>query len=186
MQRDPIWLSFIRVGVVHEDYDECESSEDHDDDTGICGANAKCMNTCGSFYCKCLDGFLSSAGSANFSADSSVVCYGRWCCINVTYAVKNKVLCLTLPFFTKISTSVLRAQDCVDIMQPVSTRPQTTLASVMVVLFPPLEWKNFIRMTMSHARVRWLSALLVTIERWLFVETLRQQCDCFMCICIEK
>lgn len=63
--------------MFHEDENECEDSEDYPDEPGICGENAKCMNTNGSFYCKCLDGFMSSANSVNFSADSSTVCYGR-------------------------------------------------------------------------------------------------------------
>lgn len=168
LHRDPVWLTFIHSGVFHVDYNECESSEDYPEEIGICGDNAKCMNTIGSFYCKCLDGFLSSLNSVDFPAVSSAVCYGRWGCINITSAVKNtKVLSLTLFFFIKISTSVRRAQDCVDIMQSALTRSQAILASVMMVLFPPPEWKIFIRATVWRARVRCPSALLVTIERWL-------------------
>lgn len=64
-----------------EDNDECQTDDYDDDPTpdegGICGDNAQCINTIGSFYCKCLEGFLSSQTSAIFSPESSVVCHGR-------------------------------------------------------------------------------------------------------------
>lgn len=71
------FLFFVHSGVFHEDFDECQTDEDDTDEDGICGENAQCFNTYGSFYCQCLEGFLSSLNSVNFSADSSAVCRGR-------------------------------------------------------------------------------------------------------------
>uniref|UniRef100_A0A674P324 CD97 antigen-like n=1 Tax=Takifugu rubripes TaxID=31033 RepID=A0A674P324_TAKRU len=50
------------------------TNEDNPDEDEICGENTQCFNTNGSFYCQCLEGFLSSQNSVNFSADSAAVC----------------------------------------------------------------------------------------------------------------
>lgn len=71
------FLFFVHSGVFHEDFDECQANEDNPDEVGICGKNTQCFNTIGSFYCQCLEGFLSSLNSVNFSADSSALCRGR-------------------------------------------------------------------------------------------------------------
>lgn len=65
------------MGGVCEDFDECQTDEDNPNEGGICGDNTQCFNTAGSFYCQCLEGFLSSLMLVNFSADSSAVCHGR-------------------------------------------------------------------------------------------------------------
>ncbi|KAI4822442.1 hypothetical protein KUCAC02_007993 [Chaenocephalus aceratus] len=54
------------------DIDECEFDEDNSE--GLCGNDAVCHNTFGSFYCSCEDGYRSTSGAANFSAATSVKC----------------------------------------------------------------------------------------------------------------
>ncbi|KAK5884861.1 hypothetical protein CesoFtcFv8_018636 [Champsocephalus esox] len=54
------------------DIDECEFDEDNSE--GLCGNDAVCHNTFGSFHCSCEDGYRSTSGAANFSAATSVKC----------------------------------------------------------------------------------------------------------------
>uniref|UniRef100_A0A674N1I0 CD97 antigen-like n=1 Tax=Takifugu rubripes TaxID=31033 RepID=A0A674N1I0_TAKRU len=65
---------FNSVAQECSDLDECQANEDNPDEDEICGENTQCFNTNGSFYCQCLEGFLSSQNSVNFSADSAAVC----------------------------------------------------------------------------------------------------------------
>ncbi|XP_059203632.1 adhesion G protein-coupled receptor E5 [Centropristis striata] len=79
-------LSFVTVLSVSEcprgydleegtciDQDDCAVNEDYPDEVGICGENANCFNTIGSFYCSCQNGFRST-GAVNFSAETSATC----------------------------------------------------------------------------------------------------------------
>ncbi|XP_069005010.1 adhesion G protein-coupled receptor E5 [Embiotoca jacksoni] len=69
------------------DYDECAEEEDYPDDVGKCGENARCLNTNGSFYCQCADGFISSPDTENLSTGSSVVCS------DINECLDNTVIC---------------------------------------------------------------------------------------------
>ncbi|XP_054463957.1 adhesion G protein-coupled receptor E2 [Anoplopoma fimbria] len=60
------------VKQVCVDFDECEVDES--DEIGPCGEDALCLNTIGSFYCQCANGYKSSTGALNFSADTSTEC----------------------------------------------------------------------------------------------------------------
>ncbi|XP_071772978.2 adhesion G protein-coupled receptor E5 [Centroberyx gerrardi] len=55
------------------DYDECATDEDYPE-ANPCGENAACLNTEGSFYCKCEDGYISSSQSVTFSAGTPATC----------------------------------------------------------------------------------------------------------------
>ncbi|XP_071328600.1 adhesion G protein-coupled receptor E5 [Trachinotus anak] len=68
----PKGFSFDKQNCTDED--ECKVDEDYPDDIGPCGENANCLNTYGSFYCQCADGFRSSMLTVNFSADSPATC----------------------------------------------------------------------------------------------------------------
>ncbi|XP_041634229.1 adhesion G protein-coupled receptor E2 [Cheilinus undulatus] len=61
------------------DDDECLVDEGT---LGPCGQNAICINTNGSFYCKCIDGFISSLKTVTFSADTSAKCRDINECLN--------------------------------------------------------------------------------------------------------
>uniref|UniRef100_A0A673WNY5 CD97 antigen-like n=1 Tax=Salmo trutta TaxID=8032 RepID=A0A673WNY5_SALTR len=60
------------------DENECNPpSDEYNDDPEtpqICGENAACINTEGSFYCQCALGFISSSQQMNFTADSPEKC----------------------------------------------------------------------------------------------------------------
>ncbi|XP_071241202.1 adhesion G protein-coupled receptor E1-like isoform X4 [Salvelinus alpinus] len=60
------------------DEDECNPPSDYYDDDPvtpqICGENAACINTEGSFYCQCALGFRSSSQRMNFTAASPEKC----------------------------------------------------------------------------------------------------------------
>ncbi|MED6293045.1 hypothetical protein CHARACLAT_006813 [Characodon lateralis] len=53
------------------DLDECT---DIDGATEICGNNSRCINTNGSYYCNCKDGFALQKNPGNFTADQSGRC----------------------------------------------------------------------------------------------------------------
>ncbi|KAM9843255.1 adhesion G protein-coupled receptor E5 [Aulostomus maculatus] len=59
---------FEKVNKECEDTDECA---EHDD---LCGDDAICLNTDGSFNCQCKDGFISSEGTPIFEPDTSAKC----------------------------------------------------------------------------------------------------------------
>ncbi|XP_029014720.1 adhesion G protein-coupled receptor E2 [Betta splendens] len=56
------------------DQDECAADEDYPDRHSPCKANSHCINTVGSFYCLCADGYRTSKGETNFTADTSTEC----------------------------------------------------------------------------------------------------------------
>uniref|UniRef100_A0AAZ3NUT6 Uncharacterized protein n=1 Tax=Oncorhynchus tshawytscha TaxID=74940 RepID=A0AAZ3NUT6_ONCTS len=72
---------FYTNGKHYIDENECNPpSDDYDYDTEtphICGENAACFNTNGSFYCQCCLGFRSSSQRMNFTADSPEKCIDR-------------------------------------------------------------------------------------------------------------
>lgn len=48
--------------LSHIDIDECQ-------DENICGQNAACINTLGSYYCSCNNGFGLKSGKSTFSGN---------------------------------------------------------------------------------------------------------------------
>ncbi|XP_055366952.1 adhesion G protein-coupled receptor E1-like [Betta splendens] len=64
-------LGFIRIGDKCVEYDECAAYPDY---SSRCGENSRCFNTYGSYYCQCHDGYRSSTGHLNFSADGHTTC----------------------------------------------------------------------------------------------------------------
>ncbi|XP_067427306.1 adhesion G protein-coupled receptor E5 isoform X2 [Thunnus thynnus] len=64
----PKGFSSVRQKCI--DIHECDES-DHNE---LCGDNAECLNTVGSFYCRCADGFRSTTGNVNFSAETPAKC----------------------------------------------------------------------------------------------------------------
>ncbi|XP_042250138.1 putative adhesion G protein-coupled receptor E4P isoform X2 [Thunnus maccoyii] len=61
---------FTSEGQICIDTDEC----DEFNYIGQCGDNARCLNTVGSYFCQCVDGFRSTKGNVNFSAETSEKC----------------------------------------------------------------------------------------------------------------
>nr|XP_055037183.1 adhesion G protein-coupled receptor E1 [Misgurnus anguillicaudatus] len=57
-----------RQGVQCIDRNECE------EDSGLCGINARCHNTPGSYYCTCAPGFRLRSGQTNFTDPSTDSC----------------------------------------------------------------------------------------------------------------
>ncbi|CDQ82207.1 unnamed protein product [Oncorhynchus mykiss] len=82
---------FSKNGKHCIDENECNPpSEDYNNDTEtphICGENAACINTNGSFYCQCGLGFRSSSQRINFTADSPEKC------IDINECLENKDTC---------------------------------------------------------------------------------------------
>ncbi|XP_029625961.1 CD97 antigen-like isoform X3 [Salmo trutta] len=69
---------FSRKGKDCIDENECNPpSDEYNDDPEtpqICGENAACINTEGSFYCQCALGFRSSSQQMTFTAESPEKC----------------------------------------------------------------------------------------------------------------
>ncbi|KAM4597806.1 adhesion G protein-coupled receptor E5 [Polymixia lowei] len=61
------------IGYYSDRDGKCIDINECEDDDQMCGQNATCVNTEGSFYCLCVDGFTTSS-SKNFTADSSARC----------------------------------------------------------------------------------------------------------------
>lgn len=57
------------VFLPHVDVDECQKED-------ICGQNAKCNNTPGSYYCICNAGFRLKSGKSNFTGNEEK-CEGK-------------------------------------------------------------------------------------------------------------
>lgn len=74
--------------MIFTDDNECANA------TQLCGENAKCTNTKGSYFCTCAHGFRSSNGNEAFITNDGTSCIGK------------KSLILTLRFtFTFLGTS---------------------------------------------------------------------------------
>ena len=78
----PFYLFTLSITLfLTPDENECNPpSDDYNYDTEtphICGKNAACINTNGSFYCQCAPGFRSSSQWMNFTADSPEKCLGK-------------------------------------------------------------------------------------------------------------
>ncbi|XP_040014538.1 adhesion G protein-coupled receptor E1 [Xiphias gladius] len=78
----PKGFNRVKKGCI--DDDECAVD---DGDTGRCGSDSVCINTIGSFYCQCVDGFRSSTLTVNFSADTSATCR------DINECLENKDIC---------------------------------------------------------------------------------------------
>ncbi|XP_055003886.1 adhesion G protein-coupled receptor E1, partial [Boleophthalmus pectinirostris] len=58
-----------------EDLNECQDEEDYPDIEGKCGQNAKCINTEGSFHCRCHEGYWTQGeNNVSFNASASKTC----------------------------------------------------------------------------------------------------------------
>ncbi|XP_053348722.1 adhesion G protein-coupled receptor E1-like isoform X1 [Clarias gariepinus] len=70
------------------DNDQCVDENECESDTGlasICGVNATCYNTNGSYYCQCLTGYQTR--SVNFNQDNGEQCK------DINECTTNKVIC---------------------------------------------------------------------------------------------
>uniref|UniRef100_A0A8D2ZLB8 Si:ch211-241f5.3 n=1 Tax=Scophthalmus maximus TaxID=52904 RepID=A0A8D2ZLB8_SCOMX len=74
LSKPPCTNGFYHVKQNCIDNNECAVDEDYPDDIGPCGEDSLCINTFGSFYCQCKDGFRSSTHAVNFSAETSATC----------------------------------------------------------------------------------------------------------------
>ncbi|KAM8844528.1 adhesion G protein-coupled receptor E5 isoform 1-T1 [Spinachia spinachia] len=71
------------------DVNECKVEDDDEGKpsvVGICGKDATCHNTNGSFYCQCEDGFMSTTGNFSFSGP-----HGE--CKDINECVQDKDIC---------------------------------------------------------------------------------------------
>ncbi|KAK6288439.1 hypothetical protein J4Q44_G00388610, partial [Coregonus suidteri] len=82
---------FSKKGKLCIDENECNPpSEDYDEDPEtppLCGKNATCINTVGSYYCQCAPGFRSSTQRLNYTADSPEKC------LDINECLENKDAC---------------------------------------------------------------------------------------------
>lgn len=62
---------FFVVCFFFSDVDECLSGP-------VCGPDARCHNTNGSFYCSCQRDFVPSVGTKHFHPETGVRCKGWW------------------------------------------------------------------------------------------------------------
>lgn len=75
------------------DEDECSDTPD------ICGENANCTNTNGSFYCQCLPGFRNIRGLVNFTGGNGL-CLGEYLyvCMSCVFRPECQLVWLILTF----------------------------------------------------------------------------------------
>ncbi|XP_051904887.1 adhesion G protein-coupled receptor E1 isoform X2 [Hippocampus zosterae] len=71
--------------------DEDECNEDYPEGMGLCGKNAFCVNTIGSFNCMCEKGFQTNERSTNFTAESSLTCE------DINECLEDKEICGSRP-----------------------------------------------------------------------------------------
>lgn len=70
---DFIYIYIFRINFIYfifVDDDECVKV------THICGDNANCTNTVGSYYCTCMPGYMST-GSQQFQPNDGTYCKGE-------------------------------------------------------------------------------------------------------------
>ncbi|KAF3846234.1 hypothetical protein F7725_003312 [Dissostichus mawsoni] len=83
------------------DIDECKFDKKNSE--GLCGKDAVCHNTNGSFYCSCEDGFRSTSGAAHFHAATSVKCEDLNECLEEGGLCGPNALCFnTIPQYSCI------------------------------------------------------------------------------------
>ncbi|KAM9769281.1 adhesion G protein-coupled receptor E5 isoform 2-T2 [Menidia menidia] len=66
--------------------EHCTDADECEDPVNVCGKHAECINTAGSFFCKCLHGFVHSKGMENFT-----VVDGQ--CVDVNECRQDKEIC---------------------------------------------------------------------------------------------
>ncbi len=119
--------------VIAIDEDECESTP------SICGNNANCFNTYGSFICQCHEGFTASL--INFTQADVIECKGKesliwWISHDLCTAEKTSES-LFISFQT--SMNVWMATMIVVLIQNVSMLKEAIIAHVQLAIFPAME-----------------------------------------------
>ncbi|XP_058508539.1 adhesion G protein-coupled receptor E5 [Solea solea] len=100
-QSCPNGFNHLPQGCI--DIDECAVDDDYPEDIGPCGEDADCINTKGTFYCVCKDGFRSSSLTVNFSAASSATCKDINECLEVQDVCGPSANCFnTSPYYSCI------------------------------------------------------------------------------------
>ncbi|KAM9494358.1 adhesion G protein-coupled receptor E5 isoform 2-T2 [Clarias gariepinus] len=62
------------LNFTQENSEQCKDINECTTNIVICGSNAACDNTPGSYYCTCVSGFVASNGQKQFNASQSVSC----------------------------------------------------------------------------------------------------------------
>ncbi|KAF5908795.1 CD97 antigen isoform X1, partial [Clarias magur] len=62
------------VNFTQENGGKCKDINECKESKSICGSNAECSNTPGSYYCTCDPGFVASNRQEQFNASQSVTC----------------------------------------------------------------------------------------------------------------
>ncbi len=127
--------------VIAIDEDECDSTP------SICGNNANCSNTYGSYYCQCHEGFKPPLTNFTQADADAIECKGKesliwWISCDLCTAEKTSGS-LFISFQT--SMNVWMAAMNVVLIQNVSILKEVIIAHVQLATFPAMEKRHLMR-----------------------------------------
>ncbi|KAF4073668.1 hypothetical protein AMELA_G00246060 [Ameiurus melas] len=71
------WINKDKIKFTADEGVECRDINECRELNNICGPNAQCRNSIGSYYCTCVPGFVASNGQERFNARQDVTCKGE-------------------------------------------------------------------------------------------------------------